>query len=502
MIKVEIDQKKFQTLLEINADINSNYENGTELLTKIVESATLLSEGEASSLMLINHENNRLYFEIALGSKGEEVKKYSLELGEGIAGWVARNNTSLIVNDVESDPRFSANISQKIGFPTHSILAVPIRIKDRCIGVIEIINKKDRKLFNDEDLQWLEIFVTQAAIAIQNAKIYQKVKDEVSFLKDQILEKDGYHTFIGQSSTILEKLKIAYRAAESNSSILLLGESGVGKELFAEQIHLKSIRAGGPFIRVNCAALPEHLLESELFGHIKGAFTGAVNTRRGKFELADQGTIFLDEIGDLPHNLQSKLLRVIQHKSFEKVGSNETHSVDVRIIAATNKDIEKEVKDKKFRADLFYRLNVLPVYIPPLRERQEDIPLLADYFLSKFRMETKKQIKGFTKEAMDILLTYSWPGNVRELENAIERSVVISQSEYITPDAFILTSFSQTHEDDYMGKTLKEAITLFKKKFITNALKANGWKQTKTAKALNIQRTYLSRLIKELNIIR
>jgi Nif-specific regulatory protein len=502
MIKVEIDQKKFQTLLEINADINSNYENGRELLTKIVESATLLSQGEASSLMLINMENNRLYFEIALGSKGEEVKKYSLEMGEGIAGWVARNNMPLIVNDVESDPRFNADISRQVGFLTHSILAVPLRVKDKCIGVLEIINKKDGKMFNDEDLQWLEIFVTQAAIAIENSRLYQKVKDEVSSLKEQIMDKDGYHTFIGQSSTILEKLKIAYRAAESNSSILLLGESGVGKELFAEQIHLKSKRSSGPFIRINCAALPEHLLESELFGHIKGAFTGAVNTRRGKFELADNGTIFLDEIGDLPLNLQSKLLRIIQHKSFEKVGSNETIMVDIRIIAATNKDIEKEVQEKRFRADLFYRLNVLPVYIPPLRERKEDIPLLADYFLSKFKMEIKKQIKGFTKEAMDLLLSYSWPGNVRELENAIERSVVISQSEYITPDAFILNSFSRTHEDDYMGKTLKEAISMFKKKFITKTLKAQGWKQTKTAKALNIQRTYLSRLIKELNIIR
>lgn len=501
-MKVEIDQNKFQTLLEINAKINSNYEDGTELLTKIIEYATHLSEGEASSLMLINNENNRLYFEIALGAKGDEVKKYSLELGEGIAGWVARHNTSLIVNDVESDTRFHADISRKIGFPTHSILAVPLRVKENCIGVLEIINKKDNKLFTNEDLQWLEIFATQAAIAIQNAKIYQKVKDEVSLLKEQILEKDGYHTFIGQSSTITEKLKIAFRAARTNSSILLLGESGVGKELFAEQIHLKSTRVDGPFIRVNCAALPEHLLESELFGHVKGAFTGAVNTRRGKFELSDGGTIFLDEIGDLPLNLQTKLLRVIQHKSFEKVGSNETILVDTRIIAATNKDIEKEVQEKRFRADLFYRLNVLPIYIPPLRERKEDIPLLADFFLSRFKMETKKQIKGFTKEAMNLLLTYSWPGNVRELENAIERSVVISQSDYITPDNFILNSFSQSHEDDYMGKTLKDAIILFKKKFITKALKANGWKQTKTAKVLNIQRTYLSRLIKELNIIK
>jgi Nif-specific regulatory protein len=502
MVNLEIDQKKFKVLLELNAEINSNYENATLLLTKIIESATELSEGEASSLLLLNQENNRLYFEIALGVKGEEVKKYSLHVGEGIAGWVVRNDTSLIVNDVDADPRFKADISREIGYPTYSILAVPMRVKNQCIGVIEILNKKDGKLFTDDDLKWLEIFATQAAIAIQNAKVYQKVKDEVSYLKEQISESEAYHSFIGQSPAIMEKLKITHRAARTNSSVLLLGESGVGKELFAEQIHLKSKRVDKPFIRVNCAALPEHLLESELFGHVKGAFTGAIGSRLGKFELADGGTIFLDEIGDMSLNLQTKLLRVIQYKSFEKVGSNETVSVDVRIIAATNKDIEKEVQKKKFRADLFYRLNVLPIYIPPLRERKEDIPLLAEYFLSKFKMETKKQIKGFSKEAIDLLLSYSWPGNIRELENAIERSVVISQSEYITPDAFVLNSFSQTHEDEYLGKTLKEALNIFKKKFLSKTLKQHGWQQTKTAKALNIQRTYLSRLIKELNIVR
>jgi len=501
MIKSKIDPKKLETLIEINALINSDYTDVKTLLTKIIESATKLTSGEASSLILVNPENNKLYFEIALGSKGSDVKKYSLKMGEGIAGWVAANNKSLIVNDVESDPRFYSDISKKVGFPTSSILAVPMRLKDRCMGVIEIINKKNSKNFTDEDLDWLEIFSNQAAIAIQNAKYYQKVREEVFHLQDQIHLDKGYHTFIGESRIIKEKLEIVRRAANTDSSVLLLGESGVGKELFAEQIHFNSSRRNNPFIRVNCAALPGNLIESELFGHVKGAFTDASSDRRGRFELADTGTIFLDEIGDLPFSAQGKLLRVLQEKTFERIGSSERIHVDVRIIAATNKNIEEEIENGKFRADLFYRLNVLPIYIPPLRERRDDIPLLAEHFLKKFNREIKKKIKGFTPEAIEALLSYIWPGNVRELENAIERAVVITENDYIKPAAFILQSYSG-NGNEYLNKSLKEAVNLFKKRFIKNTLEQNNWKQTKTAKMLGIQRTYLSRLIKELKINR
>jgi Nif-specific regulatory protein len=243
-------------------------------------------------------------------------------------------------------------------------------------------------------------------------------------------------------------------------------------------------------------------LESELFGHVKGAFTGASSDRRGRFELADGGTIFLDEIGDLPLNLQVKLLRVIQHRVFERVGGTEPIKVDVRIVAATNKDIEAEVGSGRFRADLYYRLNVLPIYIPPLRERRDDIPILADFFLKRFNREIKKQISGFAPEAMEVLLSYSWPGNVRELENAVERAVVITQSDTITPDLFVMDKISERAEDAYNGRSLKEAVNIFKKHYIRQTLDMNRWNQTKTSKLLGIQRTYLSRLIKELNINR
>jgi len=500
MFTTPIDASRFETLIDLNTLINSEFDDVKTLLTRILESATKLSDGEASSLLLLNPDNNKLYFEIALGSKGSDVKKFSLNLGEGIAGWVAEHNTSLIVNDVDSDQRFFADISKKIGFPTDSILAVPMRIRDKCVGVLEIINKTTQKPFVDEDLQWLEIFATQAALAIQNARSYQQVREEVHFLQDQIQSKKGYHTFIGKSSAIIEKLEIARRIAQTDSSVLILGESGVGKELFAEQIHLNSKRTDAPFVRVNCAALPESLLESELFGHVKGAFTDATADRRGRFELADGGTIFLDEIGDFPLILQAKLLRVLQEKVFEKVGSSDPMKVDVRVLAATNKDIETELAEGRFRQDLYYRLNVLPLYIPPLRDRPEDTPELAAFFLKRIKHDTKKQIRGFSSEAMEQLLSYTWPGNVRELENVVERAVVICSDDEIQPGDLILSATGTSGNTEYVGRTLKEAVNLFKRHFIQQSLARNGWRQTQTATILGIQRTYLSRLIKELEI--
>lgn len=495
----KIDPAKFETLLEINTLINSNYGDATKLLTQILESATRLTEGEASSLVLKNQDDGKLYFEIALGPKGRDVKKFCLNPGEGIAGWVAERGQSLIVNDVETDSRFYSEISKSIDFPTYSILAVPMLIRDKCVGVIEILNKKNNKYFTQDDLEWLEIFAVQAAIAIENAHYFEKAKEEIGFLRNQISEEKGYHVLIAKSPEILSKLELISRIAQTDSSVLILGESGVGKELFAEQIHLQSLRKNGPFIRVNCAALPEGLLESELFGHVKGAFTDAIQNRKGRFELADGGTIFLDEIGDLPLKLQAKLLRVLQQKTFEKVGSSETISVDVRIVAATNKNIEELVKKGEFRSDLYYRLNVLPIHIPPLRSRKEDIIELANHFLKKFSRETKKQINGFTKDAIDAMLSYSWPGNVRELENAIERAIVITKEKLISSHDLLIG----TKNDDiavYKGMNLKDALNIFKKHFIQAALESHNWNQTETARELDIQRTYLSRLIKELNI--
>ncbi len=501
MLAENVDLRRLDTLIEINTLINSDYSDANALLTRIVESATRLTEGEASSLLLINPDDNKLYFEVALGSKGPEVQRFSLNPGEGIAGWVVEKNRSLIVNDVESDQRFFSNISKAVGFSTRNILAAPMRIRDRCVGVLEILNKKEGKDFTESDLWWLEIFANQAALAIQNARSFQKAREQIDLLSVQVTESKGYHTLVAMSPAMLEKIDLVKRVAPTDSSVLILGESGVGKELFAEQLHLNSRRADRAFVRVNCAALPESLLESELFGHVKGAFTDANRDRIGRFELADGGTIFLDEIGELPLALQAKLLRVLQERTFEKVGASEPISVDVRIVAATNRDIEEEVSEGRFRRDLYYRLNVLPLYIPPLRSRPEDIPELAHFFLKRLNHETKKQIRGFSDEAMEQLLSYSWPGNVRELENAVERAVVISRGDEISPDDLVLQR-GQSDGARYEGNSLKDAVNMFKKQYLRATLGRCEWNQTVAARQLGIQRTYLSRLVKELDISR
>jgi len=495
----KIDVNKFHTLIEINSLINSNYKNVHSLLSQIMESATRLSDAEASSLLLMDKEREELYFEVALGSKAKEVQRYTVKHGEGIAGWVALHNKSLLVNDLANDKRHLKAIGEQINYTSKNMIAVPMRIKDECIGVLEVINKIDSAGFSQDDLEWLEIFANQAALTIVNARSMEEAHSEIQTLQDQLKTDHGYHTIITKSPVILEKLEIIDRVAKTDSSVLLLGESGVGKELFAEQIHLRSKRCNAPFIRVNCAALPEGLLESELFGHVKGAFTSAVSNRQGRFELADGGTIFLDEIGDLPLSLQAKILRVIQERKFEKVGSDVTVTVNVRILAATNKDIEEQVQKGEFRGDLYYRLNVLPIHIPPLRQRTEDIPELARFFLDGFMKETKKQFAGFSQEALQAMLSYSWPGNVRELQNCIERACVIGKNKWIGPEDLFLKSGEQ--EGEITERNLKTALNVFKANFIRKVLEENNWNQTEASRALVIQRTYLSRLIKELKII-
>ena len=494
-----VDQAKFELLIEVYALINSNYADGKTLISQIIESSARLVGAEAASLVLYDLVADKLRFEIAIGPRKSEIMGMEQDPKEGIVGWVVQHGQSLIVNDPEADARFSPTISKEVNFPAKSILAVPMKVKGVLVGVIEVINKTKGRYFLDEDLYWLELFAMQAAIAVENARFLEKTSIELSYLSEKAQVNSGWHNLVYASPIMAEKIDLIDRIAPSDASVLILGESGVGKELFAERLHRASKRADRPFVRVNCAALPETLLESELFGHVKGAFTDAYQDRQGRFELADKGTIFLDEIAEMPLRLQSKLLRVLQQKSFEKVGSSETKTVDVRIVAATNRDLEEMVGRQEFRSDLYYRLNVLPLYIPPLRERKEDIPVLASHFLKHAARETNKQISGFSDSAIETMLSYAWPGNVRELENAVERAAVMTRHHVITAGDLMLGGKSED-VDDFRGKNLKEAINVFKAHFIRKALEMHGWNQTETSRDLKIQRTYLSRLIKELNI--
>lgn len=335
-------------------------------------------------------------------------------------------------------------------------------------------------------------------MVVQKALERKELQEENQYLRQELESK--YRMVIGESEQMKNVMEIAQKVAKSKTTVLIGGESGTGKQLMARAIHAMSDRKNKQFIQVNCTTLTEQLLESDLFGHEKGAFTGAIKQKKGRFELADKGSLFLDEIGDLPLNLQAKILHVLEYGEFQRVGGITTLSVDVRIIAATNKDLKKQVENNQFREDLYYRLNVMKVHLPSLRERPGDIPIFVKHFLNKHSKEMQKNIQNIAPKTMDILTSYSWHGNIRELENAIERAVVLASGQELTADLLPPLTEKKAANDIGVGVPLDEALAKFKRQFITKTLAFTNNNQTRAAELLNIQRTYLNRLIKELNI--
>jgi len=348
------------------------------------------------------------------------------------------------------------------------------------------------------------IDLEQLVVLIGRISERQNLLRENARLREQLIDRYKFDEIASTSHAMEEVMNLVGRVAASNATVLLRGESGTGKELIAKAIHYHSPRASRPLIKVNCAALPETLLESELFGHEKGAFTGAGARRIGRFEAADKGTLFLDEIGDIPPSVQVKLLRVLQEKEFERIGGNETIKADVRLVAATNRDLEKAMKDGSFREDLYYRLNVVTVVIPPLRERKEDIPALMEHFIRKYGNENSRNIDGVTAETRDLLMRYSYPGNVRELENIIERAVVLTKGEIIT-SADIPLHLKSVESDEKIcvakrDGSLTETLDTVERGIIMEALKAVGGVQTRAAEKLGISERVLRYKLKKFKI--
>ena len=347
---------------------------------------------------------------------------------------------------------------------------------------------------------------------VERALEHHDLKAENTLLKDQLRDKYQFENMIGRSEAMLSVFSLVKKIAPTDSTILILGESGTGKELIANALHFNSRRKDKPFVIVNCAAIPEQLLETELFGHVKGAFTGAIATRPGRFDSANGGTIFLDEIGDMSPKLQVKLLRVLQEQAFEPVGSNVTHEVDVRVVAATNTDLMQAVRERKFREDLYYRLNVIPVCVPPLRERKSDIKLLLQHFITKCNQKDEHAVEGFDDESLKMLMSYDWPGNIRELENAVERAVVLRPRGLISASELpqnILNSISPISEvtldaEDIsaiqeIGQQIsfRDAVKRYEKKIIDHALETSGGNRNKAARMLGINRTTLVEKMKK-----
>ena len=379
---------------------------------------------------------------------------------------------------------------------TESVLCVPLVAVERTIGVLYLIASGNAAGFEEDQVHFVSSAAGIAAVTLENMLALEALRSENRRLQAE-LDLEG--AIVGESKAMRQVGEFIGKVAQSDSTVMIRGESGTGKELVAYAIHRNSPRAEKPFVAINCAAIPEALLESELFGHEKGAFTGAIGTKKGKLEVAEGGTIFLDEIGDLAPSLQAKLLRVLQEREFERVGGTRTLKFDVRVIAATNRNLEEAIKSGEFRQDLYYRLNVVATVVPPLRERPDDIPLLAMYFAAKYAEKCKRSLKGISSEARSLLMAYSWPGNVRELENAIEHAVVLGLSDEILvddlPDALLETQSVQQDSGKYHDR-----LNQLKKQMITDAVTQTKGNYTEAAKLLGLHPNYLHRLIRNLDL--
>jgi Nif-specific regulatory protein len=497
MTHERIPARTLSALVEASAAINSSLDLQSTLQT-VAQMASTVMEAEASSVLLYYPQRNLLIFKAATGNRAEQLIGECFDATVGIAGRVLRTGEPALVSDVSQDDSFFKGIDDKSHFTTRQMVAAPLIHKGRTIGVVEVINKSAPGRFTADDLELLRVFANLAASGAANAQAHEQLKIEYQGLRATM---DSRPNIVGHSSALKEVLDLCARVAGSNATVLLLGETGTGKEVLSRHIHNNSPRKERPFVAINCAALPETLLESELFGHEKGSFTGAVAQKVGRFELANGGTLFLDEIGDISHSTQIKLLRVLQEREFVRVGGTKTVECDVRIIAATNRDLQKAMKEGTFREDLFYRLNVFPIRTPPLRERREDIPLLVEHFVRLSSVQLNVPVPQVTEEALAMLASYNWPGNIRELQNVVERAVLLSDGLTIGAAQMPREVAGDTSEAQPPGKA-DAGLWGYEKALIIKALKEAGWNQTKAAKALGISRDNLRYRLKKYEIER
>ena len=425
-----------------------------------------------------------------------------------LAATVLREGEAVLARNIMGDSSLGVRDS-KGEIHTTSVICAPIRRGRTVFGLVHLYSTNPDRVPDPDDLEFTLAVADTLAVALQNLQRRQELAENLNQIRDenvQLRERLGVQSEIVGDSAVMRRIndEIA-RAAPTNATVLIRGESGVGKELVARAVHFNSPRRKGPFVCVNCAALAESILESELFGHERGAFTGAVDRKIGKFEAAHKGTLMLDEIGEMSATIQAKLLRVLEGHPFERVGGSESLKVDVRVIAATNRDLEKDVTEGRFRRDLYFRLHVLEIIVPALRKRPEDVPQLADYFFQRYNAETARRLRGFTPQAMEQLKRYRWPGNVREMKNVIERAIVLAEGEYVEQQDLMLSKLPTTGDTNEMPSVPLEfvpsSLAEVERKHILATLQATGWNKSQTANLLGIERSTLDRKIQryELN---
>lgn len=448
-----------------------------EILEQLLDSVIDLTG--ASKGFLVLFEDDTPSVKVARNVHRENVHKTVAQLSDSIVARVIETREPLILADAMSDGDFSTAESV-INLKLNSVMCVPLLERGRLLGLIYLGNDSITGLFEHRTLDLLCVFTAQASILVQNALMLDELKLRNESLSKE-LSSQRFGEIVGSSPSMLTVFRQVEKVAGADVSVLIGGETGTGKELIAREIHRRSTRARGPFITVNCGAIPESLMESEFFGHVRGAFTGAVSTREGKFQASNKGTIFLDEIGEMPLSLQVKLLRVLQERQVVKVGATKPEFVDIRVLAASNRNLEEEIAAGRFREDLYYRLNVVHIDLPALRERGEDVNLLARYLLGRYSAEYGSGVKGFTPNASIVMRKHHWPGNVRELENRIKKAVILCEGTMIGPQDLDL---GEDKLPDILP--LAEAREKFQRDYIMEVLSRNNGNRTKTARDLDV----------------
>jgi len=525
----EVDrQARLELLYELSCAFASKTDLA-ELIPLVIEKCRDVLDASGASVLMLDVDRDELYFPYVAETDpeaGARLTDLRFPAGRGISGEVVRTLEAVRVDDATSDPRFYDGVDRETGVVTGPLLAAPFATHDGVTGVLQAVRRRGETSFTDADLAFLVALARGVGVAIGNAELYGRLREtqehlraELGALRRDAARRDGFYDIIGSAAAMKDVFDLMQSAAGSPIAVLIEGETGTGKELVARAIHRASAREAGPFVAVNCAALPESLLESELFGHRRGSFTGATQDQKGLFEAAVGGTIFLDEISEMPATMQAKLLRVLQEGEIVRIGETRPRRVDVRVVSATNRSLEAQVESGQMRPDLFYRLSAFPIVLPPLRDRRDDIPLFVAHFITESASRHEREIAGIDAEALDLLSHAEWPGNVRQLRNEVERAVALARpgetlasrhlSARLTTGAARSSSatapanaVSDTPEangilDPVAHPDLRAARAAFEAQHIRSVLRHHAGNVSHAARALGLSRAMLQKKMKD-----
>jgi Nif-specific regulatory protein len=512
-LEVSLNKADLDLLYEVSTSIHSIHDLD-EMLRNVLSKVKDVFQIEGASIALHDRKRKELYFirtvEEQSGSAPQQMDEMRFPDDYGVAGWVLREQQPVLIPDVSKDERFTKQLDIQQNLDTRSMICVPLKTRKGVMGVLYALNKHHAE-FSMKEMRLLEILSGTIAISIENSKYYSQIQQYATSLekenyrlKTECQARFNVQGIIGSSPAMQRVFALLDKVIGTGTTVLIQGETGTGKELLARVIHYNGPTKDKLFVAENCGGLSENLLESEIFGHVKGAFTGAIADKKGLFELANGGTVFLDEISDMPYTMQTKLLRVLQEYQIRPVGGSEYRQVEFRLVSSTNRDLLQEVKKGKFREDLFYRIQVFPIVIPPLRDRKEDIPLLAAHFLEQFALKFDRPVARLTPGALEMLMQFDWPGNVRELENEIERALTLAGDDSEISEAYLSERIKQSADyDGLSGKppaTIQEATARMERKMVRDALRKSGGNRSQAARILGLTRQGLLNKIRRYEI--